>query len=80
MPEIPMSVARMEAAMKLQPHRARARGADLLLHHCATIGGADAGRVPARVRLEQALGSELTALLVGALLPAVQGLRGSSSP
>ena len=80
MPELPMPVGRMEAAMKLQPHSARARGADLLIHHCASIGGAEVSRVPARVRLEQALGSELATLLVGALLPAVQGLRGSSSP
>jgi hypothetical protein len=70
----------MEAATNLQPQRAHARGADLLIHHCVAIGGADTGRLPARARLEQALGSELATLLVGALSPAVQDLRGSSSP
>jgi hypothetical protein len=70
----------MEAAVNLEPQRARARGADLLIHHCVAISGADTAREPARVRLEQALGSEFATLLVGALLPAVQGRRGSSSP
>jgi hypothetical protein len=79
-PYEPMSKASMEAAMNLQPNRTHARGAGLLLHHCAWIGGADEPRVSARTRLDVALGSEFATLLVGALSPAVQGLRGSSSP
>jgi hypothetical protein len=76
----PMSVSSMEAAMNLQPHPTPARGSELLLHHCAAIGGEDAPRVPAALRLREALGGELADLLVGALTPEVQGLRGSSSP
>jgi hypothetical protein len=76
----PMSVSSMEAAMNLQPHRSPARGSDLLLHHCGVVGGDDAPRVPARIRLREALGGELADLLVGALTPGVQGLRVSSSP
>jgi hypothetical protein len=79
-PYEPMSEASMEAALNLHSNRTRARGAGLLLHHCAWIGGADEPRLPARTRLDVALGSELATLLVGALSPAVQGLRGSSSP
>jgi hypothetical protein len=75
-----MSKASMEAAINLQPNRTHPRGAELLLHHCAWIGGDDEPRVPARTRLDAALGSEFANLLVGALQPAVQGLRGSSSP
>jgi hypothetical protein len=77
----PISLTRMDAALNLQPHRSHARGDGLLIHHCVAIGGLDNGaRLPARARLEQALGSELAQLLVGALTPGVQGLRGSSSP
>ena len=76
-----MSVSSMEAAMNLQPHPPTpARGSELLLHHCAAIGGDDAPRVPAAIRLREALGGELADLLGGALTPGVQGLRGSSSP
>jgi hypothetical protein len=69
--------ARMEAALNLQPQRTR--GIGLLLHHCAGIGQVDE-RPSARTRLEQELGCELTELLVAALAPGCQGLRGSSSP
>ena len=65
--------------MKLSPHRAHARGDELLIHHCVAIGGTDP-RPAARLRLEQALGTEFAQLLVGALTPGVQDLRGSSSP
>jgi hypothetical protein len=75
-----MSEASMEAAMNLQLNRTPARGAELLIHHCARIAGDEEPRVPARVRLEEALGNEFASLLVGALTPAVQDLRGSSSP
>ena len=75
-----MPVSRMETAMHLQPHHATVRGDALLIHHCVAIGGTGEQRPAARVRLEQALGSEFAELLVGALVPGVQGLRGSSSP
>jgi hypothetical protein len=79
--ELPISLSRMEAAMNLQPHRSHARGDELLIHHCVAISGlGEDVRPPARARLELALGSELAELLVGALTPTVQGLRGSSSP
>jgi hypothetical protein len=73
----PMQPGSMEAAS----HHAAAgsaRGDALLLHHCLGIGGEP--RPPARERLERALGDDLARLLVGALAPRVQGLRGSSSP
>jgi hypothetical protein len=67
----------MEAAVELSI-RTPSRGDALLLHHCLTVAAPE--RPPARERLEQALGGELATLLVGALVPRVQGLRGSSSP
>jgi hypothetical protein len=67
----------MEAAVNLPP---QTRRSDLLLYHCLTIGGLDEPRLPARTRLEQALGSELARLLVTALVTTPQGRRGSSSP
>jgi hypothetical protein len=70
----------MEAALNIQPNRTHPRGAELLLHHCEWVAGDEQPRVPARVRLEAALGGELAELLVGALTPGAQGLRGSSSP
>jgi hypothetical protein len=74
----PMSSGRMEAAVELSLEpRTPSRGDALLLHHCRTFAR---DRAPARERLEQALGPELSRLLVGALVPRVQGFRGSSSP
>ncbi len=73
-----MVTATMEAALN---HRPQTRGPDLLIHHCRTIGGGMATLRPsARKRLEQAIGIELARLLLSALVPAVQGWRGSSSP
>jgi hypothetical protein len=60
--------------MNVQPHTSR--GAGLLLIHCAAVAD---DRQPAYARLEQALGGELTRLLVFALAGR-QGRRGSSSP
>lgn len=65
----------MEAALHLRS----TSGEDLLLYHCAVLGRYDEQRLPGRVRLEQALGSELARLLLAALAPP-QGRRGSSSP
>lgn len=70
----------MEAAALNLRSRSRTRGDELLIHHCLSIGGSDASRLPARQRLEQAIGGELAQLLVTALVPAAQGRRGSSSP
>jgi hypothetical protein len=56
------------------PHTAR--GAGLLLVHCATVVDE---RPSAYTRLEQQLGGELARLLVFALA-GPQGRRGSSSP
>ena len=72
----PMVNRTMEAAVNFEPQTDRT---DLLLHHCLTLGGSDEPRLPARMRLEQALGGELAQLLVAALVPG-QGRRGSSSP
>lgn len=63
------------AALNLRTPR---RGAELLLRHCAFVGRLGETCVPASSRLEQALGRELTELLLYALAP--QGRRGSSSP
>jgi hypothetical protein len=46
--------------------RCRRRGIDLLVAHCAILEEPE-GRVPARDRLDQAVGDELAARLVGAL-------------
>ncbi|HSC73461.1 MAG TPA: hypothetical protein VLB89_04790 [Gaiellaceae bacterium] len=43
------------------------RGYELLLEHCAVLTRVSSARTPAVARLEQALGGELTRLLVGAL-------------
>jgi hypothetical protein len=43
------------------------RGYELLLEHCAALTRASTARTPAFERLEQALGGELTRLLVVAL-------------
>jgi hypothetical protein len=72
-----MLIRTMEAAVNLPPQIDRT---DLLLHHCRAIGGSDEPRLPARTRLEHAIGGELARLLVTALVPAAQGRRGSSSP
>ena len=73
-----MVIPTMEAAAPIL--RTQTRGSDLLIHHCLTIGGPAAPRLPARERLELAIGDELARLLVAALVPAAQGSRGSSSP
>jgi hypothetical protein len=73
----PMLSARMEAAVELSTHTP-SRGEALLLHHCLSVAPEE--RAPVRERLEQALGGELSRLLVGALAPRVQGVRGCSSP
>jgi hypothetical protein len=64
--------------MSLEPV---SRGSPLLIHHCAWIGGVDAPS--ARIRLEEAVGSDLARLLLRALAEPrarPQGRRGSSSP
>jgi hypothetical protein len=43
------------------------RGYELLLEHCAALTRASAARTPAFERLEEALGGDLTRLLVVAL-------------
>ena len=43
------------------------RGADLLLEHCAALTRVSPARTPAFARLEEALGGDLTRLLVVAL-------------
>jgi hypothetical protein len=43
------------------------RGYELLLEHCAALTRVSSARTPAFERLEQALGGELTRLLVVAL-------------
>jgi hypothetical protein len=43
------------------------RGYELLLEHCAALTRASTARTPAFQRLEEALGGELTRLLVVAL-------------
>ncbi|HET8606117.1 MAG TPA: hypothetical protein VFL66_03710 [Gaiellaceae bacterium] len=68
----------MQAALNLS---SPPRGAELLLRHCAAVGRLGEPRLPAASRLEQALGHELTELLLHALAPhGFQGRRGSSSP
>ena len=66
----------MDTVVNVEP-QTPTRGAELLIHHCLTGGGGEPRR-PARDRLEQALGRELTQLLVGALTPGQT--RGCSSP
>jgi hypothetical protein len=48
------------------PH-GRARGAELLLEHCAALDRLDEARTPAVERLELELGGDLATLLVSAL-------------
>lgn len=43
------------------------RGYELLLEHCAVLSRVSSARTPAFARLEEALGGELTRLLVVAL-------------
>jgi hypothetical protein len=62
-----MVEAEMEAAVNIEP-QTPTRGDALLLHHLVMVDDAEP-RLPARVRLEQALGGELSALLLGALAP-----------
>ena len=50
----------------LQRRDDRQAGTDLLLRHCQSLGTAE-HRIPARVRLEAAIGPELTRLLVTSL-------------
>jgi hypothetical protein len=64
--EPPMTWAGMEAALE-RSTRTPSRGDALLLHHCLTVAAPE--RAPVRERLEQALGPELSKLLVGALKP-----------
>ena len=47
--------------------QARRDGTTLLLRHCLSLGTAE-NRVPARVRLEAAIGPELTRRLIGSLI------------
>jgi hypothetical protein len=54
----------MEAAWN---QRFEGRGSTLLLEHVAVLEGEDDGRSPAYARLEEAIGSPLARLLVGAL-------------
>jgi hypothetical protein len=44
-----------------------ARGATLLLEHCAAVGRLDESRPSARARLERALGGAFTRMLLDAL-------------
>jgi hypothetical protein len=55
------------AAAATDPH-STARGPVLLLEHCAAIERLDVARPRAVVRLEEAVGSRLTRLLLGALV------------
>jgi hypothetical protein len=53
----------VDATMNLREHQA---ATDLLLRHCLSIGSAE-GRMPARLRLEEAIGPELSRRLVSSL-------------
>ena len=53
----------VNAALSLQ---AREAGTSLLLRHCLSLGTAE-HRVPARTRLDEALGPDLARRLVGSL-------------
>ena len=48
-------------------HLQSERGYELLLEHCAVLSSVSSTRTPAFARLEEALGGELTRLLVVAL-------------
>jgi hypothetical protein len=57
----------MDATLQRQlQRRGRRAGTDLLLRHCQSLGTAE-NRIPARVRLEEAIGPELTRRLVTSL-------------
>ena len=53
----------VDATLNLNGHQA---ASSLLLRHCLSLGTAE-GRVPARLRLEEAIGPELTRRLVTSL-------------
>ena len=53
----------VDATMNLRGYQA---ASSLLLRHCLSIGTAE-GRIPARIRLEEAIGPELTRRLVTSL-------------
>lgn len=48
----------------------RPYASDLLLRHCHALGFSGNGRVPARIRLEEALGPDLARKLVASLTAA----------
>jgi len=51
----------------ITPHAKHCDGTSLLLRHCLSLGTAE-HRVPARVRLDQAIGPELARRLVASLV------------
>ncbi len=53
----------MDATLHLSGYEARTR---LLLRHCLSIGNAE-NRIPARLRLEEAIGPELARRLITSL-------------
>lgn len=53
-----------------RPTTMSAHASDLLLRHCFALGGTDRHRMPARARLEQAVGPELARKLVQSLTSA----------
>jgi hypothetical protein len=53
----------VDATLNLRGYQA---ATSLLLRHCLSIGTAD-GRIPVRIRLEEAIGPELTRRLVTSL-------------
>jgi hypothetical protein len=55
----------MESTISREARRADATA--LLLRHCLSVGTAE-GRVPARVRLDEAIGRDLAQRLVASLL------------
>ena len=58
-----MTIAVTQTAM-------RPYASNLLLRHCLALGSPGSGRLPARVRLEEALGPELTQKLITSLTAA----------
>jgi hypothetical protein len=60
----------MKDYVKTTVHRASMKTQDsdlLLLRHCLTLGGAGVRRAPAKARLEEAIGPELTRRLLASL-------------
>jgi hypothetical protein len=53
----------MNATLNLRGHQ---DATNLLLRHCLSLGTAE-GRIPARLRLEEAIGPELTRRLITSL-------------